>query len=455
MEYALVLKGGTLVIPKYGQVRADVGVMEGKIAAIVGPGVNIKGKKEVDIDGLYVFPGVIEPHAHLGVGNGLEDYFSESRAAAFGGITTIISFLRKPEPYEQVFEDTKTYAEKNSVIDFSFHIVLMLDSHLQSIGRYVNQLGVTSFKFYLTYRGEDAKVMGFEGIDDGFMFDCFREIAKYSSAVAIVHAENIEIVHRQKKQLIAQGRDDLAAWAESRPDVAEAEGVNRALFFARSTGCPVNILHLTSKVGLNEIETFKNRFVQQETLEVNVEVCHPYLALTADNGLGKAAKVKPPLRSREDVEALWDGIKKGTITTIGSDHVPRGLDAKLGSIWSPVTGCAETSYLMPFLLSEGYHHRGLSLTKIAELTSYNPARVYRLFPRKGNIQVGADADLTIVDLNKEQVVENRHILSRAGYSVYQGRKLRGWPVMTIVRGQVVMEGGDIIEQPGWGRYIYR
>jgi dihydropyrimidinase len=292
--------------------------------------------------------------------------------------------------------------------------------------------------------------MGVGDLDDGFLIEAFRRVACHPRAIVIAHCENIDLIHRARAELQAAGCDDMQAWQASRPVLAEVEGVRRAMLFAEATGCRLNILHLTTAGALEEVQSFRSRFPH-----VSIEVCHTYLTWHDDSDLPRAAKVKPPLRSAADQEALWQGLAEGSIHTVGSDHVPRRLAVKDGSIWNPYTGCPGTATLLPVLLSEGYHKRGLSLGRIAELVALNPARLYGLYPRKGSLEVGGDADLTMVDLEQERVVQAADLLSFADYSLYEGWTLKGWPTHTMVRGRWVVADGQVVAQPGLGCYLAR
>lgn len=454
--FETVIRNGSIVIPGRTVCKGSIGIEKGKIAAISAPGQKMEGSNVIDAGGKHIFPGVIEPHSHLGIGAGADDLATETKSAAIGGITSVLFFLRQPMPYDEIYDEVKRLGEGSSFIDFSFHIVLMTDEHLKSIPKYIDDFGVTSFKFYLTYRGVNAsmsgfggKMMQFQGIDDGYMLDCFKAIAQDSKALVIVHAEDIEIINRCKKRLTDEGRDDMEAWALSRPVFAEVEGVRRALAFAGEAGCNINILHVTAGDALNEIREFRAHYDK-----AFAEVCHPYLVFSEDDAKNSVFKLRPPFRKKADVERLWMGVKSGDVYTIGSDHVPRKLAEKLGSVWSPAAGAPGTPFLLPIMLSEGYHKRGISLPRIAELLSLNPAKLYNL-PDKGDIRVGADADLVMVDLEREQTLRAAGVEQYSDYILHEGLKVKGYPAATIIRGRIVAENGRITEKGGWGKYIFR
>ncbi|HTU00654.1 MAG TPA: amidohydrolase family protein, partial [Candidatus Sulfotelmatobacter sp.] len=385
-SFDLVIRGGTLVRPGQAPVAGSLGIRDGKIAAVTDASIRLSGPETIEADGLHIFPGVIEPHAHWDLGNGLEDFTTESRSALLGGVTTVLFFLRRNVPYDAMFAQYKEYGEAHSFIDFGFHAVLLTEEQLAEVDHYVRDLGITSFKYYLTFRGEDAAPMKIKGVDDGFMLDCFLAVARHPQALVIAHCENIEVVQRVRARLKAQGRDDMQAWQASRPVLAEVEGVRRAMLFAEAAGCRLNVLHLTTAAALDETRAFRARYPR-----VFVEVCHSYLTCNGDAPVPLAAKMRPPLRTSADNEALWRGLADGSIFTVGSDHVPRKLTRKQGSVWASDTGCPGTAMLLPILLSEGHHKRGLPLEQIAALTSHNPAQLYGL-PRKGVLEPGADAD---------------------------------------------------------------
>jgi dihydropyrimidinase len=450
VSFDKAILGGILVHPGRRPVPGNLGIRDGKIATLADPALKLEAAETFDATGAYVFPGVIEPHAHWGLGRGLDDLLTESRSSALGGVTTALFFLRKNEPYDCLYQEHIEYGEALSLIDFGLHAVLMLEIHLDEIEHYALDLGITSFKCYLTYRGEDAALMGVDDLDDGFLFEAFKRVARCPKGLVIAHCENIELVHRARASLKASGRDDMKAWQESRPILAEVEGVRRAMLFAEAARCRLNVLHLSAAAALEEVKAFRLRYP-----DIYVEVCHTYLAWNADDDPPRAAKVKPPLRTATDNKALWRGVADGCVNTIGSDHVPRKLQMKAGSIWNPSTGCPGTSTLLPLLLSEGHHKRGIPLARIAELTALNPALIYGLYPRKGSLEIGADADLTVVDLEEERIVHAEDLLSYSDYSLYEGWKLKGWPTHTMVRGQWVVKDHEIVGEPGTGCYVRR
>ncbi len=454
MKVDLLIENGIMVIPKGGLFKGCLGIVGEKIVGIYASPRGISARERIDARGNYILPGLVEPHVHYGYKRNLEGHFrTETASAALGGITTVIPFYRDYENPTSLYENipsVKSIGEKNSYIDFSLHLLLITRNQLMNLERYFNEYGITSFKFYMVYKGEDAKSIGLIGneTDDGFLLEAFSTLAKLPGAVACVHAENIEIILNLMKKYKGDGRDGLSVWSECRPNLTEAESVHRVITFAKAVGCPIYIVHLSTREALEEVRRFRAGFKK-----VFVETCPQYLTLTRDAPLGNLGKVNPPLRSPEDVEELWKGISGGLIDTIGSDHCPFRKEDKVGTIWDARTGFPGSATMLPVLLSEGVHKQKISLEKVAEITSFNPAKIFNLFPRKGTIQAGGDADLCIVDLDLSKKVEPKMLQSHSDFSLYEGWSLKGWPILTMVRGKIVMKDGEIVGSKRHGRFI--
>ena len=226
------------------------------------------------------------------------------------------------------------------------------------------------------------------------------------------------------------------------------------MLFARQTGAPLYIVHLSAALCLDEVRSARRRWPE---LRVYVETCPHFLTHSSESKLvpHTLGKINPPLRRPADVEALWAGLADGSVDTIGSDHSARRKEKKTGTIWTSAAGFPGTGAILPVLLSEGFHRRGLPLARIVELTSYNPARIFGLYPKKGHLGIGADADLVVVDLDRERTCDGTTFQSYADYSLYDGWTLTGWPVLTMLRGRVIVEDGRVVGPPGAGRYLAR
>jgi dihydropyrimidinase len=271
--------------------------------------------------------------------------------------------------------------------------------------------------------------------------------------VLSVHCENTEVIPIFRDRLRAAGRDDLAAWDEQSPDFLEAENVHRVCYFARKTGCPVNIVHLSSKEALDEARRHRG----YRGPPIYVESCPQYLHFTKHSKAGTLAKVNPAPRSDADVEAIWEGVMDGSVNTIGTDHVPRKRETKGGGIWKATAGFPGVATMLPVMMHEGYHKRGVAIERIAAVTSANAARLYNI-PGKGQLTVGFDADFAIVDPELERTVDAAELRSFSDYSPYEGERLKGWPVKTMLRGRVIAEDGTIVvpdQEAAYGRYVGR
>jgi dihydropyrimidinase len=450
MTFDLIVRGGTVVFPERGEQRADVAIRDERIAAILAPGTPAQAAHTLDATGRHVFPGLIDAHLHFGFGEPVTEYTTETIYAAQGGFTSVVSYFLGSASYTEIFDREQGYARERAHIDYGFHFSTASETHLDEMARYVEEYGVTSFKYFMNFKGEEGRYIGLDGTDDGFFYDLLSRAAQLPGVTIVCHTENIEIVSRLRRRFQAAGRDTLRDWCLSKPDFTEAENIVRAAYFAERTGAKVYIPHLSCRLGLEEVRRWRRRYPH-----VLLETCPHYLTHTLDDDLGTIGKANPPLRTREDVDALWEGLADGTIEVVGSDHVPRKRATKEKGIWQASQGFPGTATILPVLLSEGYHKGRLDLQRIARVVAANPARIFGLAKRKGDIFVGADGDLTVVDLERVREVRAAELGSFSDYSLYEGWKLKGWPTHTIVRGTVVMEEGRIVGPAGHGRYLRR
>jgi len=437
-----------------GLVPGQLGIANGKVAYLASEDQEQPPAHEViDCQGLWTLPGVIDPHVHFGFGDPENDFATESRSAALGGTTTVISFHRAPD-LRQSMDGAKSLAEQQSCIDFGFHFGLTHRLHVDTLAEVSERFGVNSYKLYLMYKGAAGLAKGFTEIDDGLLWGALQATKQIPGAVLGVHCENVEVIPWLRDPLRAAGRDDLRAWDEQSPDFLEAENVHRVCYFAGKTDTAINIVHLSSREALNEVRRHRGDGRQAP---IYVETCPHYLFFDHNSPAGTYAKVNPPVRSQDDIDAMWEGIADGAITTIGSDHVPRKRSTKDKDIWSASNGFPGTGLILPILLHEGLHQRQIPLEKLMRITSRLPAEIYRL-PGKGSIAIGNDADLVIVDPNLKKTVDPNTQESFADYSPYEGMTLKGWPVRTLIRGRTVAQDGKITEaarQSPAGRYLHR
>lgn len=453
MNLDLLLRDGVLVFPDFGCVNGSVGVRDGRIAAILAPGEDAAASEVVDCRGKWIMPGIVDPHVHFGFGSPETDFLTESRSAAIGGVTSALSFYRTAD-FRNAFDAYRDRAASQSCIDFGLHFGITSHLHVETLAECSKRFGVTSYKLYLMYKGAAGLAQGFTEIDDALLYAACKATAAIDGAVLGIHCENVEVIPYLREPLRLAGRDDLAAWNEQSPDFLEAENVHRACYFAGKTGARINIVHLSSREALDEVRRHRRR----TKTPIHVETCPHYLFLDETSPAGVLAKVNPPIRGRADVDAMWEGIEDGSIDTVGTDHVPRKRSTKAGKgIWASSNGFPGVATMLPILVDEGCHRRGIAPERIAAVASRNAARIYRM-ANKGALAVGYDADIAVVDPELARTVDPGTLESFADYSPYEGTTLRGWPVATYVRGRKVMADGvvtaDARDHPQ-GRYLFR
>jgi len=459
MAVGLTIHGGTIVTP-FKSFVGDIAVDAGKIVAIGEPGSMPTSKRRIDASGKFVLPGVIDPHVHLGYEKTFEAAASETRAAACGGVTCVgVYVLALKEGIIGPFERYKEEFETASFVDGFWHLMVIDAITTEEIAR-CPEIGITSFKFNMGYKGPHADLLGITATDDGATFRGFRTISKMNPpTIAAVHAENIDIHLMLREELIAQGRDDFQVWNESRPPFVEAECMRRAIYLAKVTNCPLYFPHITIAEGVDIIAE-----AQGAGLTIIGETCPQYLTHNSEDPAPILLEhpacgcVNPPLRDRKSNERLWEGIRTGVIQTVGSDLAPTTLEMKGHNIWEAPMGLGNNSeLLLPVMLSEGVRKDRISLTKVVEVCCYNPARIFGVYPQKGNLEVGADADIVIVDLEKTVTVSPDALHSMCDWTIYDGWELTGWPTHTILRGRVIVEDGKPLpyDPDQQGKYVPR
>jgi dihydroorotase (multifunctional complex type) len=458
----LVIKNGK-VVTHSETVSAAIGIDKGKVVAIAPEGFLPSAGKVIDAGGKYVLPGAIDLHTHMAYGEYFNIPFSqtvltETGAAALGGVTTAAIYLRRVKTGLLThIDDLKRDFEANSYIDGFFHMMVADEANLEQIEK-APDYGIYGFKFMMGYKGPQAEALGIPAIDDGFVLDGFRRVSKLGfPSRGMVHAENIDIVLRLRKTIEAQGRQDARAWFDTRPNFVEEECIHRAIFLAKVSGCPLYIVHNTIKESVDIISRAK-----AEGINVVMETCPQYLTHNSEQPVPVIkenpvfANVNPPLRGKEDNERLWEGIRDGVIDTIASDHVSVTRELKGKDMWKAPMGIGNaTQMILPVMISEGVNKNRIPLEKVAEVCSYNPARVFGFYPRKGTIAVGSDADLAIVDLEKKVKFTSEMSTSLCDWSIWEGWEFKGFPVGTIIRGEVVVEDSKLVGKPGYGRYLFR
>lgn len=451
MQTSFILRGGTVVSAEREPERLDVWVEAGAVAGLLPPGTPVPaGVSERRIDGLHVFPGLVEAHMHFGFGEKITEYQTETAHAAVGGFTTVLGYFLNNEAYGDVYQREQAYARPRSHVDYGFHFSTASELHVQELASYVKDYGVTSFKYFMNFKGEEGRYLGLDGTDDGYFYNLLQKAAEVGGVTVVCHTENIELVNRLRNAQLEQGLDNLLQWEAIKPPITEAEACVRAMLFAEHAGATIYIPHMSSRMGLDEVRRWRSRYDR-----VYVETCPHYLTHTSDMELGGMGKANPPFRNRAEQDALWEGLFDGSIDVVASDHCPRKRATKDKSLWLASQGFPGTATILPVLLHEGYHKRGLPLRRICELVSTAPARIFGIDNRKGALRAGMDADITLVDLQCERVVRHEDLLSYSDYSIYDGWNFKGWPVETILRGTTIMRDGQLTGAPGFGQYLYR
>ena len=459
MAFDLLVRGGTVVLPGTNGVAADIGISNGRITAVLAPGAMAESAEFLDVSGKVVLPGVIDVHLHLGHGKDIarprvpEDAATETAAAAIGGVTTFIPYLMATEPFETLFDEVRSVTEAGARIDFGYHFIISTEDQLAGVPRYAREFGAPSFKIFMNNRGGEGARLGLPDIDDGFLLR-LCEAAAENGGMVCPHPENIEAAWVLRNRVMASdqdGRGGLRAWNATRPPFVEADAVQRAGLFARETGARLYIVHTSSRAALEA-----GLRARDAGTDIVIETCPHYLTHDVDWEGGDIGKINPPLRQREDRDALWAAIVAGDIDTVATDHVHRDISAKAGGIWKASPGCGGLETLLPVMLTDGHHERGLPLGRVASLLASAPADAMGLGHRKGRVAVGLDADLAIVDLGRDYLFRREDVRSSAGYSIYEGRRFKGQVVHTLVRGRFAVRDGALVGAAvGSGRYLRR
>src|SRR5580693_5415591 len=460
MVFDLVVRGATVVTPGRRE-AADIGITDGKIAQIGG---TMTGTREIAAGGLLAIPGGIDAHTHL-VHQGLrdqwpspvwvDDFWSGSRAAIVGGITTVGNMTNPAPPAGGPLETPSASvaremdgAAREAAVDWFLHPILyqpgaLPDGEIAAL----SERGHTSIKMFLA----DPDLAA----DERALLTA-ASAAKAAGSVTLLHCEDGAMLKEAGEKLIAEGRGAVANFPDARPVAAEVAAVDQAVGIARRTGAPVYIVHLSSAAALDRCRRAKAAGVP-----VYVETRPLYLHLTRERfAEADAAKYvgAPPLRERSDCEALWAGLAAGDVDTLCSDHAPWTLQDKLDPALTAVTarqGVADLETMLPMLYSEGVAAGRLSLDRFVEVTAANAARIFGLYPRKGAVAVGSDADIALWDPGYRRTIDGARMESLSGYSVYDGWQVRGWPRLVLRRGQIVLADGEITARPGEGEWLRR
>ena len=453
-DFDLVIRGGTTVTADTGRVQTDIGVRAGRIARIGGA---MTGRHEIDAREQLVLPGGVDPHVHLTCADAtpdepgwVDDFESGSAAALAGGVTTVgnMSFVLPSETIAERLYDEGLLAKRQAIADVFMHPVVLSPhaSIISEIGELATQ-GITSLKFFMCFPSFDSF---------GGQFALAMRAAGEAGAITLIHCEDLATIECCTAVLGAQRRSSLEHFHESRPVLAELVATQRAIAMCEATGAPTYIVHLSSARALEACTEARAR-----GLPLFVETRPLYLHLTSENYAkadGPLYVAQPPLRETADREALWAGLADGSIDTIASDHAPwtRAMKMDAGhNIGNLRPGVADLETMLPMLLGEGVMTGRMSLERFVAVTATNAAKLFGLYPRKGTIAVGSDADLVVWETRAPKILRGSEMKSRAGHTVYEGRELRAWPRLTIRRGEIVYQDGRIVGRAGSGIVLPR
>jgi len=434
----LLIRGG-LVVVEGTTVQADVAISKGAIRA-VGPNLDVAAERTLDASDQYVLPGILDVHTHPVY---LDDLHGLSVAAAYGGVTTLIHYAYA-KPGNGLLETIHRFREEGeggSLLDFALHGGLFDPKHQSHEIPDAIREGVTSFKMFMTY----AKL--------GWMTDDYQlmrtlDLIAQAGGLGMVHAENGLATDYLQDKYIEANADPKETFLDTRPALLEAEAIHRAIAMAQVAGCPLYIPHMTAALGIEVIATARSKGVR-----VYGETCPQYLTLTHDDLLasGPLLKIGPPLRRESDRLALWNALATGTLDTVASDHAAKQKQAEDPFFEAPY-GSPQVETMLPLVFDGGVHEGRITIERLVKTMCENPARIFGLYPQKGTIRSGSDADLVIFDPRAERTITHASQHSNAPYTAYEGRVHRGAPSVVIAQGAVLVEDGRLLAADTRGRF---
>ncbi len=425
-------------------VEAGLAIDEGRIFKIAKEPNLPSASTKMNLKGHITLPGLIDPHVHLRNQQLAykEDFFSGTAAAAAGGVTLTIDMPNnKPVTMDSTsLRERMRLAERRAVVNVAFYSAF--PEKLEDVPSIVED-GAVAFKLYMS-----EKIGGLDVDDDKSLLQAFNKVVKMGVPVA-VHAEDRKILENMRREMEKAGRKDLGAYLKAHPPEAEARAISRIIQLAKKSGVQVHFCHMTSAIGLNAFLTAK-----KAGLSVTCEVTPHHFLLSSEHfkRYGTFALTDPPLRTKEDVMALWSALKQGSIDALASDHAPHTIEEKeVRSVWDTKPGIPGLETTLPLLLTQVNEGR-LTMEDLVRLTSEKPLKIFNLRNR-GGLEKGNWADIVVVDINRKYKIDSSNFYSKAKYSPFNGWSVKGKPTKTFVNGQLVMDEGDVIAKPGTGQIL--
>ena len=460
MTYDTVITNSHIILPQ-GMIDKNILIDEGKIVGFTNDTPACDNK--INGSGLISVPGPIDTHVHYGVYSPINEAAkTESHAAAIGGITTMMRMLRLEDPFSNSLQAQLDASSHSHYIDYAIHASIFTPQQINEMNICVEK-GITSFKIYMNLGGEVGNVYMDIPPNSSKLVESqvnvTNEIVEQTVKTAaslgcpiLVHAEDYESCGCGIKTAKEKNQDGLSAWSNSRSPEFEVKAIKTVSKYGRDYDCVIYFAHIGSERALAQIEEEKKLGTK-----IFVETCPHYLSLSYDKQEGYLAKVMPPIRTENDNKAVWNALSKNQIDTIGTDHVANQLKLKLAGddVWGALAGFPGIGTVIPILLNDGVNQNRITLEQFVQFTSQNAAKIFGMYPQKGTLEKNSDADITMIDLKKEKKVTSDLFGGFSDYIVYEGRNLKGWPVKTIVRGEIVADDFEIIGKLGHGKLVER
>ncbi|MFN3752931.1 dihydropyrimidinase [Flavobacterium sp.] len=452
---SVLIKNGR-IITATDDYLADI-FIEGETISAIGKNLNVTADEVIDASGKLVMPGGIDPHVHLDMPfmgtYSSDNYETGTRAALYGGTTTVIDFILQTQgkSLQSALQEWKGRSDNNAVGDYSFHMAVtdFNDETKKEIQHFIEVEGITSFKTFMAYKGALM-------IDDRQMVGLMQEVKKHGGLIN-VHATNGDMIDFLIAKYKSEGKLAPLYHYLSQPEVTEAEASSRFADMADYTGCPGYIVHLTCEGALNAV-----RFATRRNQHVFVETCIQYLILDASlyeqNFEGAKWVMSPPLREKKDQETLWAGLNQGLVNVVATDHCPFMWEQKLmgKDDFSKIpNGHPAIENRMELLFSEGVNKGRITLNKYVEVASTNAAKIFGMFPKKGTIAIGSDADIVLFDANEKHTLSAKTHHMNVDYSGYEGWELTGKVKTVLLRGKVVIDNNECKVKKGYGQFVKR